>query len=126
MVVVVAAVATTAMIMMEMMMKSTMTLLMMIITIFIVIIVTINIIINTIVNIDLCGAHQCRTLRSPLVFVLENLKVSDQNGISLLYIMLEIHHSGREPSKYPVFFTVEIQPLKSHTNHFSERVRKRL
>ena len=24
-------------------------------------------------------------------------KVSDQNGISLLYIMLEIHHSGREP-----------------------------
>ena len=27
-------------------------------------------------------------------------RVQDQNGISLLYIMLEIHHSGREPSKY--------------------------
>ena len=26
------------------------------------------------------------------------LRVSDQNGVSLLYIMLEIHHSGREPS----------------------------
>ena len=29
---------------------------------------------------------------------LEILRVSDQNGVSLLYIMLEIHHSGREPS----------------------------
>ena len=25
-------------------------------------------------------------------------RVSNQNGVSLLYIMLEIHHSGREPS----------------------------
>ena len=25
-------------------------------------------------------------------------RVSDQNGVSLLYIVLEIHHSGREPS----------------------------
>ena len=25
-------------------------------------------------------------------------RVSVQNGVSLLYIMLEIHHSGREPS----------------------------
>ena len=24
-------------------------------------------------------------------------RVPDQNGVSLLYIMLEIHHSGREP-----------------------------
>ena len=24
-------------------------------------------------------------------------RVSDQNGVSPLYIMLEIHHSGREP-----------------------------
>ena len=28
-------------------------------------------------------------------------RVSDQNGVSLLYIMLEIHHSGWEPS---IFF----------------------
>ena len=27
-------------------------------------------------------------------------RVFDQNGVSLLYIMLEIHHSGREPSIY--------------------------
>ena len=27
-------------------------------------------------------------------------RVSDQNGVSLLYIMLGIHHSGREPSIY--------------------------
>ena len=26
------------------------------------------------------------------------MRVSDQNGASLLYIMLEIHHSGRKPS----------------------------
>ena len=31
---------------------------------------------------------------------LYNLRVSDQNGVSLLYIMLEIHHSGQEPSLY--------------------------
>ena len=29
-------------------------------------------------------------------------RVSDQNGVSLLYIMLEIHHSGWEPSIYTV------------------------
>ena len=33
-----------------------------------------------------------------------NSKVSDQNGISLLYIILAIHHSGREPSKCCIFF----------------------
>ena len=27
----------------------------------------------------------------------KNLRVSNQNGVSLLYIMLEIHHSGQEP-----------------------------
>ena len=26
-------------------------------------------------------------------------RISNQNGVSLLYIMLEIHHSGRKPSK---------------------------
>ena len=30
----------------------------------------------------------------------QNSRVSNQNGVSLLYIMFEIHHSGREPSKY--------------------------
>ena len=29
-----------------------------------------------------------------------NWRVSNQNGVSLLYIMLEIHHSGWEPSNY--------------------------
>ena len=27
---------------------------------------------------------------------------SDQNGVSPLYIMLETHHSGREPSKFKI------------------------
>ena len=31
---------------------------------------------------------------------LDNSRVSDQNGVSLLYIMLEIHHSGWEPLMY--------------------------
>ena len=30
------------------------------------------------------------------------LRVSDQNGVSLLYIMLEIHHSGQEPSRLDI------------------------
>ena len=30
----------------------------------------------------------------------QNLRVSGQNGVSLLYIMLEIHHSGWKPSIY--------------------------
>ena len=29
------------------------------------------------------------------------LRVSDQNGVYLLYIMLEIHHSGWGPSIFP-------------------------
>ena len=32
--------------------------------------------------------------------IVQNSRVSDQNGVSLLYIMLKIHHSGQEPSKY--------------------------
>ena len=31
---------------------------------------------------------------------LHNKRVPGQNGVSLLYIMLEIHHSGREPSSH--------------------------
>ena len=27
-------------------------------------------------------------------------RVPDQNGVALLYAMLEMHHSGREPSKF--------------------------
>ena len=38
----------------------------------------------------MCGYH-CIDLE------LYILRVSDQNGVSLLYIMHEIHHSGREP-----------------------------
>ena len=36
-----------------------------------------------------------------LLLLLYNMsRVSDQSGVSLLHIMLEIHHSGREPSIY--------------------------
>ena len=34
--------------------------------------------------------------------------VSDQNGVSLPYIMLEIHHSGREPSQKEIFTKEDI------------------
>ena len=56
-----------------------------------------------------CRYGECRSFGSLAVFVLFFVcfvffllfiisRVSDQNGVSLLYIMLEIHHSGREPS----------------------------
>ena len=35
-------------------------------------------------------------------------RISDQKGVSLLYIMLEIHHSGREPSIYGYSLTLNI------------------
>ena len=33
-------------------------------------------------------------------------RVSNQNGVSLLYIMLEIHHSGWEPSNCVLYFCI--------------------
>ena len=39
-----------------------------------------------------------RGFPTSMVYLYSILRVSDQNGVSLLYIMLEIHHSGREPS----------------------------
>ena len=49
-------------------------------------------------------------------------RVSDQNGVSLLYIMLEIHHSGREPWNFALLvWTILVvcfpsfqQPLSQH------------
>ena len=35
-------------------------------------------------------------------------RVSDQNGVSLLYIMLEIHHSGLEPSIWSVYMSANV------------------
>ena len=35
-------------------------------------------------------------------------RVSDQNGVYLLYIMLEIHHSGWEPSIYKISHSIYI------------------
>ena len=40
------------------------------------------------------------------------LRVSDHSGISLLYIMLEIHHSGREPSVCLVSYTNDMSLQK--------------
>ena len=58
------------------------------------------------------------------------LRVSDQNGASLLYIVLEIHHFGREPSNYTKaynsknkmigYFEINspsVQPLTVHLYH---------
>ena len=38
--------------------------------------------------------------------MLKKSRVSDQNGVSLLYIMLEIRHSVREPGKYLSVFLI--------------------
>ena len=43
----------------------------------------------------LCVSSECHSM-----CLLYNSRVSDQNGVSLLYTMLEIHHFGREPSNY--------------------------
>ena len=48
------------------------------------------------------GSHQSSnaevTCMAPPAKSLHSSRVPDQNGVSLLYIMFEIHHSGREPS----------------------------
>ena len=44
-----------------------------------------------------CMVDVC-SLTNTLYGMKMKLRVSDQNGVSLLYIMLEIHHSGWEPS----------------------------
>ena len=51
--------------------------------------------VNSVVYLDIFkNCFVCRT-----VWELESVsRVSDQNGVSLQYITLEIHHSGREPS----------------------------
>ena len=49
------------------------------------------------------------------------LRVSDQNGVSLLYIMLVIHYSGRKPSICVWFFIRQARILQFIINleHFS-------
>ena len=44
----------------------------------------------------------------------ETQQVSNQNGISLLYIMLEIHHSGWEPWIYGCFEGLEPESFIFH------------
>ena len=45
-----------------------------------------------------CKSHALRTLDPRTKIEVHNSRDSDQNGVSLLYIMLEKHHSGWEPS----------------------------
>ena len=58
----------------------------------------------------------------------QNSMVSDQNGVSLLHIMFEIHHSGWEPSKcsndlyspyLQDFFSVSSLTIINHHKHLS-------
>ena len=42
-------------------------------------------------------SSQCNGIAKTYLMVRCISRVSDQNGVSLLYIMLEIHHSGQEP-----------------------------
>ena len=46
--------------------------------------------------------------------------VSNQNGVSLLYIMLEIHHSGREPSIFCRFNCPQLTFCVSNMGLISE------
>ena len=46
-------------------------------------------------NIDTCVHHNTHMF---VTNTQRHARVSGQNGVSLLYTMLEIHHSGREPS----------------------------
>ena len=50
-------------------------------------------------NTELCNQKKKKSVRSVDHYNLKQniMEVSDQNGISPLYIMLEIHHCGREP-----------------------------
>ena len=56
------------------------------------------------VQIQKYKTHAYKTLKTAGVQIVITMKhilisrISNQNGVSLLYIMLEIHHSGREPS----------------------------
>ena len=45
--------------------------------------------------------------------------VSDQNGVSPLYIMLEIHHSGQEPSKCKRFKQPRKRTVILHVRHLT-------
>ena len=47
-----------------------------------------------------CSRRFRPTAMAVKVYPGKKSRVSDQNGVPLLYIMLEIRHSGREPSKY--------------------------
>ena len=52
---------------------------------------------------QIASVESCQRVKFAFVSSLSSasdtiLRVSNQNGVSLLYIMLEIHHSGREPS----------------------------
>ena len=46
----------------------------------------------------------------------QNSRVSHQNGVSLLYIMLEIHHSGREPWKYTLTASQKCSQASLHVD----------
>ena len=48
--------------------------------------------------VNIVAVFVCDSIYSGGIRLLQYIsKVSDQNGTSLLYIMLEIHQSGREP-----------------------------
>ena len=50
-----------------------------------------------------------------LAVVMYKSRVSDQNGISLLYIMLGIHRSGREPSNRHINFNSKFRRISGTT-----------
>ena len=63
---------------------------------------------------DMTSGRSAR--RRQLAVVMYKSRVSDQNGISLLYIMLDIHRSGREPSNRHINFNSKFRRISKITS----------
>ena len=63
----------------------------------------------------MCAIFKQRIFKMPLSRE-QNSRVSDQKSVSPLYIMLEIHHSGLQPSKYSLADTCTSH-IHSHLSH---------
>ena len=69
-----------------------------------------------------CDSFMALSIKTPIMS-----RVPDQNGVSLLYIMLEIHHSGWEPSLCCMHFRKKdkkgaLKASLSNTSHYIYKV----
>ena len=78
------------------------------------------------ISVTLNGFSCCcsRYMQVPCLSFTKKSRVSDQNGVSLLYIMLEIHHSGWEPSDRLVGLVVKASASRAEDPGFEPRLRR--